>query len=271
MPTKSSLLRQFKDSLPAWRSQSVLYRYPRLVEHFIDYVGVKQTYTKADAMRFLNHMSQSGMSVNYIRWASYILKTFFESLGLTYPVGSGDLRKPRQGDVIAPVYSLDYIHTLVDAVRTKGSLQMQSYLAISTAYAPRRLEMARLSAKDISNGYINIQTVKGGLLRRHTLFTEITPYLNYKFKPVHEQTLGNVFVRIQQLAGFKHEEREGWHGLRRSLVTELLNNGVPIHITYSFMGWSPGRLGILGTYSKPQPELVDEVVHEHHPFLKLWT
>jgi len=272
MLTKEKLLRDFKDSMPVWRSQSTLYRYPRLISYFIDYIGVKSTYTRSDAMRFLNHIINSGMSKNYAIWASYILKQFYESLGIKYPLRAGDLPRLEPGDVNAPVFSPNYINDLIGAVKSKGTPMMKAYLALSTTYGFRRQELANISDNDICNGTIRVSTVKGKVVREHIVPDEIVPYLTgYKLKTVHPQTMINLFLRIQSLAKFKHGDREGFHSIRRSLVTELLNAGVPIHVAYLYIGWklSP-RLGIIGVYAKPSSQEVDEIVMEKHPFIPMW-
>lgn len=270
--TKSQLISRFKETMPAWRSQSTLYRYPRLASHFIDFIGVKQVYDKADAMRFLNHIINSGLSKNYASWSGYVLKQFYESLGLTFPLQAGDLPKPSEDEIVAPVFSADYVHSLIKIVKSKGTPQMKAYLALSTTYGFRRQELADISSKSINDSVIKVPTVKGKVLREHLVPDDIAPYLaGYKFKPVHPQTIINVFLRMQELAKLKHGDREGFHSIRRSLVTELLNAGVPIHITYSFMGWKLStRLGIIGIYARPSPLEVDKVVMSKHPFISMW-
>lgn len=272
MLTKAFLIQQFKESIPAWRSESTKLRYPLLVGHFIDFAGVKPTYDKTDAMKFLNHIINSGLSKNYARWSAYILKGFYESLGITFPLDAGDLPpQPGLDEIIAPVFTANYVHKFIQVVKNKGSPQMKAYLALSTTYGLRRTEMANISSKDIHNSVIEIHTIKGGSPREHIIPVEIEPYLDYKFKPVHPQTMVNIFLRMQELAKLKHGEREGFHSVRRSLVTELLNAGVPIHIAYLFMGWKLStRLGIIGVYARPSPTEVDKVVMAKHPFLLHW-
>lgn len=272
--TKEKLLKNFRESLPAWRSQSTLYRYPQLISHFIDFVGVKSTYDRTDAMKFLNHIVTSGMSNNYARWAYYILRNFYKSLGITFPLTARELPPlPGPEGLNAPVFSPDYVEKLITTVRKKGNPAMKAYLALSTTFGFRRVELARISDSAISNSLIRVQSVKGGQLREHIIPDEIALYLaGFKFKKVSDQTLTNIFHRMQGLSGLPQEEGEGWHGIRRSLVTELLGAGVPIHIVYSFIGWKlSSRLGIIGTYARPEPTMRDELVYEHHPWLRSWS
>lgn len=272
MHTKVSQLKRFKESMPAWRSASTLYRYPRLVATFIDYVGVKPTYDKVDAMRFLNHIINSGLSKNYAQWSAYILKQFYESLGLTFPLKARDLPQVGPGDINAPVFAAAYVESLVKAVKRKGDPRMRAYLALSTAFGLRREELALLSSKNIDNGVVTFQAIKHGEIRQLTMPQEIQPYiLGYELAPAHPQTATNVLKKIQLLAGYKHEERDGWHSIRRGLITGLVSAGVPISHVYSFMGWKLSRrLGIVGVYTRPDFKDVEEAVYAKHPFTPFW-
>lgn len=271
MVTKETLLKNFQESLPAWRSQSVHYRYPQLVSRFIDFVGIKPTYGRSDAMKFLNHIATSGLSTNYVRWAYYILRQFYKSLGIEFPLTTREL-PPLPDEVNAPVFSHDYVGRLISAVKSKGDPSMRAYLALSTTYGFRRMELARFQNSNIYNGVLQVKTVKGGQLREHLVPKETAPYLTaYKFKKVSDQTLTNIFHRMQRLAELPQAEGEGFHAIRRALVTELLGAGVPIHIVYSFIGWKlSSRMGIIGVYARPDPKTRDDLIYSRHPFLQSW-
>lgn len=274
MVTKQGLLTNFEESIPAWRSESTKIRYPLLVGHFIDFVGVKSTYDRTDAMKFLNHIVKSGMSSNYARWAYYVLRNFYKSLGIEFPLTSRELPPLHgPGEINAPVFSSDYVGKLISAVKKKGDAGMKAYLALSTTYGFRRMELARMSNSAISNSLLRVQSVKGGELREHIIPDDVSPYINgFKFKKVSDQTLTNIFHRMQGLAGLPQNLGDGYHSIRRSLITELLAAGVPIHIVYSFIGWKlSSKLGIMGVYTRPDPKMRDEMVMSHHPFLNFWT
>jgi hypothetical protein len=212
MLTKEKLLRDFKDSMPVWRKELTLYRYPRIVETFIDYIGVKQTYTKSDTVRFLNHILNSGLSKNYARWSAYILKQFYESLGIEFPLKAKELPQVEPGDVTAPVFGPDYIRSLVEAVKGKGTPMMKAYLSLSTTFGMRREELASLTGSSFSNHTITIKTVKGGEIRSFSVPEQIRPFVDdFNFRKVHPQTMTNLIKKIQLISGFKHEQGDGWH------------------------------------------------------------
>ena len=273
MVTKKELLDKFRNDIPSWRSQSTRYRYPNLAENFIDCVGVKSSYDRADIMKFLNLLADEGKTKNTLRWTAYVLRRFFKSLGIEFPLSPEEFPpNPSDDDIQAPVLSRDDVAQLITSVRYKGTSRMKAYLALSTTFGLRRGELIRVNRKDIKNGKILIHTIKGGTPRSHLIPDEIKEHLDgYSFGPLHEQSLIYLFSRMQRLAELEHSNREGFHSIRRGLVTELLNAGVQIHFVYSFMRWKMAtRLGTMGIYTRPDPEQVDKTVFKVHPYLKFW-
>lgn len=273
MVTKETLLRNFKESMPAWRSESTKYRYPALIGHFIDHIGAKSTYDRTDAMKFLNYMVRSGRSANYARWSYHVLRQFYKSLGIEFPLSARELPPlPGSDEINAPVFSREYVEALIAAVKRKGTPAMKAYLALSTTFGFRRMELAKMSSSAIFNGVIEVQAVKGGELRKHLVPEEIAPYLaGFQFPQRHEQTMVNLFHRMQSLAGLPQNIGDGFHALRRSLVTELTQTGLPLATIYTFMGWKlSSRFGILGVYTRIDSKEVCRVVYRVHPFLNAW-
>jgi integrase len=273
MVTKKQLLDRFRNDIPSWRSKSTLYRYPNLVENFVDCVGVKERYNRADVLKFLNLLISEGKSKSYVRWVTYVLRRFFKSLDIEFPLSSDEFPpSPSEADIKAPVISRDALVQLIKAVKESGTSRMKAYLALSTTYGLRRGEMVKVEPSDIKDGRIVIHTLKGGSPRVHIIPEEINVYLSgYGFETIHEQTLIYLFPQMQELAGLAHNDREGFHSIRRRLVTDLLDARVPIHFVYSFMRWkmSP-RLGTMGIYTRPDPGEVDRAVFKVHPYLGLW-
>lgn len=274
MISKQSLLKDFKESIPAWRSSSVHSRYPRLAEHFIDYIGAKSTYNRADAMKFLNYITRSGGSSNYVRWSYYVLRQFYKSLGIEFPLSARELPPlPGPDEMNAPVFTHDYVERFITTVKKRGDAGMKAYLALSTTYGFRRCELTRFQNSNISNGLLGVKAVKGGQLREHLIPEEIVSYIDgYHFKQVSEQTLTNIFHRMQKLSALPQNLGDGYHAFRRALITELLGAGVPIPYVYSFIGWKlSSKLGIMGVYTRPDPRTRDGLIYSKHPFLPLWS
>lgn len=272
MTTKASLLAKFMANIPAWRSASLKYRYPNLASHFIELIGVKEVYTKADAITFLNYLSNSGRSKNTVRWSAYVLRKFYEALGLDFPLKEKELPPlPNSSEISAPVFSVDEVQKLIKVVREKGTPEMKVYLALSTTYGLRRSEMEVIQKSDVALDKILIHTTKRGAPRWHIIPNEIGFIAVYPFEPITGDHLRTLFLRAQRLARAGHEAGEGYHAIRRQLVTSLLGVGVPPPVVYDFMRWKlSSRLGIMGEYTKLDHNVVDRAVFKSHPFLEAW-
>lgn len=274
MQTAKQIVEQFRESIPHWGSKSMRYNYPGVVARFVDYIGAKETYTKTDAVRWLNHLIAEGKSKGSVRWYAYVLTSFYKSRDLTppfrgreYPTGPSD----DELIVNAPALTKPAIHEMIEAVLDRGSHRMMAYLAISTTYGLRAEELARIKKSDIANNMFTVHTAKGGTERVHKIPEEIAECINdYDFPKIQTQSIINLFKSIQKLSKHKHKNREGWHSIRRRLIQELEDAGVVERHIYTFMRWRATRRGIMGAYSKPKPDEADSIVFTNHPFLKYW-
>ncbi len=272
MTSKQQIISRYKESIPVWLSQSVQYKYPRAVEQFVEYIGVKEVYTREDAIRFLNHVS-SATSNSYARWMAYILKQFYRSLGIQFPLAASEFPpSPAPEEMNAPMMSEVDIIRMIIAVKQRGSPKMKAHLALSTTYGLRRIELATVRFADITRNTVNIHTAKKGNPRQHLIPNEVREYIaGYGYPAIHEQSLTYLFHAMQMLSGLRHNDREGFHSIRRSLVTELVMRGVREPLVYNFMRWKmTSRLGVMGIYTRLDPAEVDRAVFEHHPFLSSW-
>ena len=75
--------------------------------------------------------------------------------------------------------------------------------------------------------------------------------------------------------GFEVGDGYGWHSIRRSLATELVNTDIATIKVLRFMRWSDAsmkkELGMLALYAKREQELIDKSVFSVHPFLESWA
>lgn len=274
--TKQQLLEDFQSSLPAWRSISTLTRYPYIVGRFIEFAGARTDYSKADAMKFLNHLARGGAKNNYIRWTAFAVSAFYRSLGLPAPFTKGELPpRPQESELVKPALTTTQVIELIHVVKSSGTNRMKAYLALSTVYGPRAAELAAANLKNISGDSIIISTVKHGSIFSQPLPVEIRRYVHgYDFKPITTQTLGYLFQSMQKLAGHKHKPREGFHSIRRRLVRGLEDNGAKPRYINLFMRWSSASsFGIRGVYSHPdesEHEAAHKEIFTKHPFLKDW-
>lgn len=271
--TKQQILAQFKRSIPSWASASVRARYPYIIGRFIDHVGAKPTYTRAEAVQFLNHMMKTGARPYYIRWIGYVLITFYKYMGFQRPFSDRELpAKPMEHEMVKPTLSQDKVAALVAAVRAGGSSRMKAYLAISTVYGLRAIELAGLRGEDFKGNYITVRTAKGHALGVHPIPAEIAPYIAYSFKPCTTQSMSTLFKRMQKLANQSHVEKEGFHSIRRGLVKGLLDNKVDSRYVTMFLRWKVAG-SMLTTYAAPDAAELPNAhaqIFKKHPYLSLW-
>lgn len=271
---KEYLLNRYKKSLPVWQSESLRLRYPYLVSQFLDHAGIKKTYTKQDIISFFNHLSARGIANSTIRWSWSALKSFCEFNDCPMPLDAKSLPGVREVTLPdVPVMSKDKVGKMIKAVIEKGSPGMRAVLLLSTVYGLRRAEIGRVTKDSIKSGRLYVDTAKGGIKRWHTIPQQIRVYLkDYDYPRMSDKYFGDLFKRMQKLADIKTATHDGYHMIRRSLVTELLMADVPIAYVVTFMRWKQKSAlgGIIGQYAKVPESTTDKVVFEKHPFLGFW-
>ena len=126
------------------------------------------------------------------------------------------------------------------------------------------------------NGQLVVATKKSGRVRTHKIPEEIRPVLEaHEFRPIERSWLNRIFQRMFRKVGLEYEPKHSMHAIRASLISHLSLNGVNDSIITKFMGWKvmPTGTGIsqmLGVYTRPPEEDVDDLVFDRHPFLPLW-
>lgn len=247
--------------------------------------------------RYIEHLRSKKMADGTINFAFRVIRTMFkrneEQLkveGVEWPYRHGEAPQIREDEIDAPALDPDFIRDMIAAVRKKGDAKDRAYLALSTTYGLRREELTRIMADDIklADRTIHVATAKHGRERTHLIPEEIIPYLRaYDFaKPVTLQELLLIWRRAEYYAGKKHIPRVGWHSVRRTLDTLLLDAGIPEFTVMSFMRWKQKTSsnmafrysaqkfvgGKQGTTTKLGSAVlkVDEEIFSKHPFLEAW-
>jgi hypothetical protein len=138
---------------------------------------------------------------------------------------------------------------------------------LSTLYGFRRQELADIMSEGLMGLMIDMNTVKTGHRRIHTIPPQLSKALTFKGK---HTTIGMANYIFERIVREYRETRfhEGWHTIRRSLVTELLDRGLTDFQVSRFMGWSRSETAY--KYYKPKRETVDNEVYAVHPYLPLW-
>jgi len=260
--------------------------YLRFASNFLEYAGGEFDREKID--KYLARLRKHKYSDGSVNLIFRTIRTLFSRNNMEWPYNRGESPLIREDKIQAPALDPDIIGEMIQAVKSKGELDEKAFLAISTTYATRRIEMIGLVMDDvrIKDKTIHITTAKHGRERTHMLPEEILPYLEgFDFDVgTSDSEIFALWYRLEYRIGLDHTNQVGWHSVRRTLNTLLLDN-LPEATVMSFMRWKQrtsshmpyrysaqrfvGREG-MSTKVVGEAKDVDSKVFAVHPFLKYW-
>lgn len=275
-PFLQALLRKAEDTQNTYKS--IVWLYIRFVKEN------KCPIFKADSViNFLNYLEKEGYSQSSLATTYSAIKFFFNVYEQKFDTTIIPKPKVNIYEQAHPSISVEKINQMINAVKQGNIPQQKAFLAISTTFGLRNVELCNLKKQDIKqengNYYIFIQTQKGGFPRWHLIPSEIEKYVvDYSFSPI-SKTEGNIiFKSICNLAGFNGKETKGfgWHAIRRTLITELYAiQGLPEYLLNSFFRYGIAKNTMVNRYSRldgnnPQLLEMDREIFKKHPFIKIW-
>ncbi len=260
--------------------------YIRYASNFLEYAGGEFDREKID--KYLVRLGRQKYADGSINLIFRIIRTLFSRNDIEWPYNRGESPQIREDRIQAPALDPDIIGEMIQAVKTEGEPSEKAFLAISTIYATRRVEMVGLVMDDVNirDRTIHITTAKHGRERTHMIPEEIVPYIEgYDFDVGRsESEIFTLWYSLEYRIGLDHTHRVGWHSVRRTINTLLLDN-LPEATVMSFMRWKQrtsshmpyrysaqrfvGRDG-MSTKVVGAARDVDSKVFEVHPFLEYW-
>ncbi len=223
-------------------------------------------WTRDEVLAYFAKQLKTGTSKGYVRFQYTVLLALWRHLGMTSPISRRDLPPIRREDQQRPVASKEDMRRLCRYAKTIEDEGLRSVVVASTIWGLRRTELFTFQVKGPK---LLVATAKTGSLREHFIPPEISSLV---VSPPHltmsEAT--HTFHRIRIAAGIKKQPQQGWHWIRRSLATGLLQAGVPMPVVSSYMGWNPPSSVSAAWYFTPDPGETDGQVYLKHPFLSLW-
>jgi integrase len=208
--------------------------------------------------------------------------------GVIWPFVRGDAPQIHEDTINAPALEPDLIIEMIRFAKASPQRELSTFLALSTTYGMRREELTSIGQDDVHyrERTIHVSTMKHGRERTHLIPPPIVPYLqqydfNHKMTHLH---LLNIWYRIEYGVGFAHIARVGYHSIRRTLDTMLLDS-LPQSTVMSFMRWKQRTssnmayrysaqkfVGREGTSTQVIGESLetDKKVFAVHPFVKYW-
>jgi len=232
----------------------------------------KSGISETSIVEFLGDVKESTSESMYYLYY-YALKKLAKIAKVPFDVKPPEKPEPRH----RPVVSMEQLQTMIDWAKENGSKAAKFYLALSSVFGFRRVELCSLTEENFVNNYIVVKPKKRGRTRQHRIPPEIEDMV-YGFRPsgMNEATMSRFFRSLAKKAGVSLPRRAGWHSIRRLLVTSLFESGVDPMLISKFMGWSLVRPAVafispmVEIYTRIESDRVDEEIYAQHPILPMW-
>ena len=231
-----------------------------------------RTPTAKNAIWFFDRLKEAGYSQSSINRHLAAVKSFFVANKIEWDstLKSAFVSIYQQE---TPTISIEDVKLLIKSTCKNGISSDMVYLALSTVYGLRRVELARIVAEDVDkkNSTLFIKTAKGGVERKHSIPKEIDFVKDFPFEEQSETTMSVLFTKICLLGGYIKKPNEGWHSVRRSIVSEFyLNTNIPEAWIRLFFRWAPAGTSQRYFATGVNPLVADRKIFEKHPFLEFW-
>lgn len=281
------LVVRFKRTIGERRSEKTIEDYCQTLRSFCKQTGKAGEWDRDDVLGYVNSLIKAKYAGATVTKYYHSVKSIFDALQMDFPISSGDLPRGRFSEKQnQPIVPASQVLRMIQWARESGNVAEKFYLMVSTVYGPRRVELTYLTEDSFFDsvmnieppeGVINIDTAKHGPKRTHVLPEKLVPYVESAivagFMPLAQSTLSVMYNKICQKMERVALKDEGWHSIRRSLVTGLVNsNQVAPGLIRDYMRWTKPRNSrdMLDRYYQPDPEVVDRAVFEAHPYLGAW-
>jgi len=273
-------------SSPRPRAPSTLTGYLSVANQFLTYLGDKIPPDEMDLRRYFLKRRDEGIGENTLKTDFAKLNKLYLANHWDWPFGKED-RPEAPPQTNTPAFTWEEVSELIKnrELYSKGE---RFYLAIATTYIIRRIELARITKRDLKANTIYVDTAHRGAKRTHLIPDEIMPYIEaYHPKKNNVSSLSAMFVRICQKGLGEKKRGYGWNSFRRTLDTllpiALAKADKPMTYVGYYAGWSQRSIGsrifytpMAGVYGRPgiissDPFFVDREIFQAHPFLLLWV
>ncbi len=286
----------YNDLAARGKTDAIAKEWGAVAAEFERVCGEKKRYTRTDVTAFLAHLRKRGLLQNTIDKDLKAIKLLSEiqhwgegPQGSDFPKLS--LKRVSPDEIRRTILSKETIGSMI-TLGKQGILKNNElcFLALSTTYGLRRVEMVRLQPLSFTwkiiqvprgngegfdeyPGTIIIHTAKGGSKTIQLIPPEIAPYLT-SFKHREADSLTHMFHRIAEKCGVNTASGYGYHSIRRSLATEMILSEASALNVLRFMRWSDastrGEFGMLAIYAKKDQQRIDRDIFRLHPFLRYW-
>jgi len=277
-------------SSPRLKAPGTITTYMLTAKKFLDNLPAGRSPTREDFQDYFTSRREAGISERTLQKEFYHLQKLAQANGwdgkdAAWNFTKDDVPLPK-GRPHAPPLTRAELELLVSKHKLFSKSE-QFYLAMSITFSCRREELSRIRKRDYNNETILIRRAHKNEDQIHLIPDAIKPVMEHFSPHDHNQaTFNYMFQRICAKAGIEHKKGLGWHGVRRTMDTEiedaLVAKGIHPMLWSIFQGWSSEKGGsryagspMAGRYYHPEiksddPYYIDRVVYSVNPFLKTW-
>jgi hypothetical protein len=176
-------------------------------------------------------------------------------------------------EVSGPTPEREEIVALIAWCKEHGSPQQRAYLALSTIYAMRAIEIHLVNKKeDIKGDRLFVRTAKGGQPKWHRIPPQVLSSIKkYRYPERTESCVWDTFAAMRGKAGLTKATALTPHGIRRWLNTFFTNHPtLNPYVWKDFARWTRDRRDMATKYRHAKPEDIDQMIFKLHPLLALW-
>lgn len=266
--SEATCLARLEAYLGSRYSPQTIAAFRRQAGHFLRSAGVKPGYTRDDILTYIDQLIKGGYKPQSIKVMLFGVRALFRAMGMAWPLDRRDthLGLP-EGEKNAPVLLPSEVALLIMGTR-RGNPLDKAIACLSTVYGLRNSELALVMSEGMAGYRLEVQTAKVGTVRSHGIPKGIGPILTFPPIAMGRDRVHDVFDQLMTRHVRPPRAREGWHSVRRSLVTSLVEAKVDPYTVTRYMGWKIKDVAFI--YFKPPGSQIDADVYKLHPFLPYW-
>jgi hypothetical protein len=262
----------YDDLIARGRQVETAKRWRALVQRFEACCDIKDSYDRADVVRFVAELRQEGMKQNSINARLKALRLLCQIQNWDGGFPRLAMPKVKNSEVNRPFFTVDEVVHIISRAKEVCSERELGFLAAASVYGLRREEIGSLEVRD---GVVKVNTAKGGEVTFQLIPDAIKDYMKGYRACKDVRYMTRVFQRAMSKVGLELSKGYGWHSIRRALATELVLRDVSALNILRFMRWSDagakGEFGMLTIYAKREQDKIDKSIFEVHPFLSVWS
>jgi len=262
----------YHDLIARGRKVETAKRWRSLVQKFETCCGVKNSYNRADVVKFIAELRQEGMKQNSINSRLKALRLLCQIQDWDGGYPRLAMPRVRDSELSRPVFTADEVVHIISRAKEVCNERELAFLAAACVYGLRREEIGTL---EVSDGHVKVHTAKDGEVAFQIIPDEIKDHMKGYRACKDVRYITRVFHRIMSKVGVEVNRGYGWHSIRRALATELALRNVSALNILRFMRWSDagvkGEFGMLAIYAKRDQDKIDKSIFRVHPFLSAWS